>query len=182
MLFRSFVARRKTVQNVTHNDVIFIAYSNTSKEKIGEPPLGEGAPRGIIAPEVANNAVTGGATIPLLTLGIPGDTVTAVLLGALMIQNVAPGPFFILENGSMFATIIISLMLGNLLSLTFRRPRALRRLRKSKRLRSFSSVKILLSVCIIPRLVDSAARPIPLTRSEERRVGKECRSRWSPYH
>lgn len=97
----------------------WIAYSNTSKEKIGEPPLGEGAPRGIIAPEVANNAVTGGATIPLLTLGIPGDTVTAVLLGALMIQNVAPGPFFILENGSMFATIIISLMLGNLFILIF---------------------------------------------------------------
>lgn len=91
----------------------WIAYGGAPLHKEGEPDLGQGAPRGIIAPEVANNAVTGGATIPLLTLGIPGDTVTAVLLGALMIQNVTPGPFFVLENGAMFSVIIVSLMLGN---------------------------------------------------------------------
>lgn len=97
----------------------WIAYSGAGKDVKGEPPLGQGAARGIIASEVSNNAVTGGATIPLLTLGIPGDTVTAVLLGALMIQNVTPGPFFILENGPMFSVIIISLMLGNLSLLIF---------------------------------------------------------------
>ena len=97
----------------------WIAYSGVPEHKPGEPDLGEGAPRGIIAPEVANNAVTGGATIPLLTLGIPGDTVTAVLLGALMIQNVTPGPFFVLENGAMFSVIIVSLMLGNAFLLFF---------------------------------------------------------------
>ena len=94
----------------------WIAYSDAARSgnPPGEPPLGQGAPRGIIAPEVANNAVTGGATIPLLTLGIPGDTVTAVLLGALTIQNVTPGPFFILENGDLFAQIILILMFSNL--------------------------------------------------------------------
>lgn len=97
----------------------WIAYSDVARSRNppDEPPLGQGAPRGIIAPEVANNAVTGGATIPLLTLGIPGDTVTAVLLGALMIQNITPGPFFIIENGHLFAQIIIILMFSNLFML-----------------------------------------------------------------
>ncbi|MCB1813515.1 MAG: tripartite tricarboxylate transporter permease, partial [Candidatus Competibacteraceae bacterium] len=54
-----------------------------------------GSVPGVIAAETANNAVTGGALIPMLTLGIPGDTVTAVLIGALLIQGIEPGPFFI---------------------------------------------------------------------------------------
>ena len=94
----------------------WISYSEAGREKPHpeEPPLGQGAPAGIIASEVANNAVTGGAMVPLLTLGIPGDTVTAVMLGALAIQNVTPGPFFILERGDLFAGIIWILVLCNL--------------------------------------------------------------------
>lgn len=94
----------------------WISYAEASREKAhpDEPPLGEGSPSGIIAAEVANNSVTGGAMVPLLTLGIPGDTVTAVMLGALAIQNVTPGPFFILERGDLFASIIWILMLCNL--------------------------------------------------------------------
>lgn len=53
--------------------------------------VGTGSVEGVVAPEVANNAVTGGALIPVLTLGIPGDAVTAVLLGALMVKGVVPG-------------------------------------------------------------------------------------------
>jgi putative tricarboxylic transport membrane protein len=71
--------------------------------------------RGVIASETANNAVTGGALVPLLTLGIPGDTVTAVLIGALLIQGIDPGPFFIFENGSLFAQILLLLLVSNLL-------------------------------------------------------------------
>lgn len=94
----------------------WISYSEAAREKPhpDEPPLGEGSPAGIIACEVSNNAVTGGAMVPLLTLGIPGDTVTAVMLGALAIQNVTPGPFFILERGDLFASIIWILLLCNL--------------------------------------------------------------------
>lgn len=94
----------------------WISYSEAAREKPHpeEPPLGQGAPAGVIASEVANNAVTGGAMVPLLTLGIPGDTVTAVMLGALAIQNVTPGPFFILERGDLFAGIIWILLLSNL--------------------------------------------------------------------
>ncbi|MDR1658915.1 MAG: tripartite tricarboxylate transporter permease [Desulfovibrio sp.] len=84
-----------------------------------EAPLGEGAPRGVIASEVANNAVTGGAMIPLLTLGIPGDTVTAILLGALTIQNITPGPLFIVEHGDLFVLIVGILMLSNIWLLLF---------------------------------------------------------------
>ncbi len=57
-----------------------------------ETPFGEGHPEGISAPEAANSALTGGALIPMLILGIPGDPVTAVMLGALIIQGLTPGP------------------------------------------------------------------------------------------
>lgn len=57
-----------------------------------EVPFGQGHPEGISAPEAANSALTGGALIPMLILGIPGDPVTAVMLGALIIQGLAPGP------------------------------------------------------------------------------------------
>ena len=76
-------------------------------------PQEHGDPRGIIAAETANNAVTGGALIPLLTLGIPGDTVTAVLIGALLIQGVDPGPFFIIEKADLFAQILLILLFAN---------------------------------------------------------------------
>ncbi len=98
----------------------WISYSEAARADCpDEPPLGQGAPRGIVASEVANNAVTGGAMVPLLTLGIPGDTVTAILLGALTIQNVAPGPLFILQHGKLFILIVGILMLSNLWLLLF---------------------------------------------------------------
>lgn len=56
-----------------------------------------------MATEASNNAVTGGALIPLLTLGVPGDTVTAVLLGALMIQGLTPGPMLLTEHYDLVA-------------------------------------------------------------------------------
>lgn len=74
---------------------VFLAYERA--KKVTHAPgskldkVGEGNIEGVVAPEVANNAVTGGALIPVLTLGIPGDAVTAVLLGALLIKGVVPG-------------------------------------------------------------------------------------------
>lgn len=98
----------------------WVGYAEAARARCpDEPPLGEGAPRGVIASEVANNAVTGGALVPLLTLGIPGDTVTAILLGALTIQNVAPGPLFIVQHGNLFILIVGILMLSNLWLLLF---------------------------------------------------------------
>ncbi|WP_119462311.1 tripartite tricarboxylate transporter permease [Rhodospirillaceae bacterium SYSU D60014] len=94
----------------------WISYGEAARSTRDER-LGEGVPAGVIAPETANNAVTGGALVPLLTLGIPGDTVTAVLLGAFLIQGIDPGPFFMVTNGDLFALILLILVAANILIL-----------------------------------------------------------------
>src|SRR5699024_11547250 len=77
----------------------FVAY-NEAKRVTKEPEkYGKGNIDGLAATESANSAVTGGALVPLLTLGIPGDVITAVLLGALMIQGLTPGPMLFVNNG-----------------------------------------------------------------------------------
>lgn len=70
----------------------FIAYAEARRTSPRRDKLGTGEPDGIVAPESANNAVTGSALVPTLALGIPGDPVTAVMLGSLIIQGVTPGP------------------------------------------------------------------------------------------
>jgi len=79
--------------------------------------IGEGVPEGLAAPEAANNAVTGGATIPMLTLGIPGDGSTAIMLGALMLFGLQPGPLFFRESPDMAYGILIALGVANLTTL-----------------------------------------------------------------
>ena len=91
----------------------WIAYGEAVRKK-PQTDSENGDPRGVIAAETANNAVTGGALIPLLTLGIPGDTVTAVLIGALLIQGIDPGPFFIVESGDLFVQILVILLVANI--------------------------------------------------------------------
>lgn len=88
----------------------WIAYGQSGSAQATDAEAG--SIRGIIASESANNAVTGGALVPLLTLGIPGDTVTAVLIGALLIQGIDPGPFFIFENSDLFAQILVILFVA----------------------------------------------------------------------
>ena len=75
--------------------------------KKNEVPFGEGTPEGIAAPESANKAIVGGALIPLLTLGIPGDAGTALLLGALMLQGITPGPLLFTSQGEKVYTCLL---------------------------------------------------------------------------
>lgn len=82
--------------------------------KKNEVPFGEGTPEGIAAPESANNAIVGGALIPLLTLGIPGDAGTALLLGTLMLQGITPGPLLFTNQGEKVYTIIVGLFMANI--------------------------------------------------------------------
>ena len=89
-----------------------IGYDQAKKSSKEPEKLGTGQPEGIIGPECANNAVTGGALIPLLALGIPGDPVTAILLGALMIQGLQPGPLLFQENPVVVQGIYISVILS----------------------------------------------------------------------
>ena len=76
--------------------------------------FGDGAEEGIIAAETANNAGTVGALVPLITLGIPGSVITAVLLGAMVIHNLNPGPLLFAENPEVAHTIIAGALAGNL--------------------------------------------------------------------
>lgn len=84
-----------------------------------EVPFGQGAKEGLVAPEAANNAAVGGAYIPMLTLGIPGDAVTAVFIGALFIHGLNPGPLLLVENPSIFWFTVGNLTLANLCVLVF---------------------------------------------------------------
>lgn len=81
--------------------------------------FGQGAEEGVVAPEAANNAAVGGAYIPMLTLGIPGDAVTAVLIGALYVHGLKPGPMLMIETPHLFWFTVGNLMLANLALLAF---------------------------------------------------------------
>lgn len=83
-----------------------------SKGKLDIP--GTGCLEGVIAPEVANNAVTGGALIPALSLGIPGDSATAVLIGALMIKGVTPGFALFSQNMPLVYAIFVTVIMANI--------------------------------------------------------------------
>jgi putative tricarboxylic transport membrane protein len=92
----------------------FISYDYAKKLSATPERFGNGAPEGIAAPEAANNAVTGGALIPMMTLGIPGDPVTAILIGALLVHGLAPGPLLFLERGDFAYGIIFSFFWANI--------------------------------------------------------------------
>jgi putative tricarboxylic transport membrane protein len=72
-----------------------------------------------VAPESANNAAVGGAYVPMMTLGIPGDAVTAVIIGALYIHGLKPGPMLMIETPHLFWFTVGSLVLANLFLLVF---------------------------------------------------------------
>jgi putative tricarboxylic transport membrane protein len=77
--------------------------------------FGSGEPSGVIASEAANNALTGGALIPLLSLGIPGDSTTAVLIGAFTLQGIQVGPLFIANNPLVWNSILFSVLCTNII-------------------------------------------------------------------
>ena len=74
--------------------------------------FGTGIPEGVVAAEAANNAAVGGALVPMLSLGIPGDPQTAILIGALMINGLAPGPMLFLTRPDLISTIYLSNVLS----------------------------------------------------------------------
>jgi putative tricarboxylic transport membrane protein len=99
------------------NIATFIAYNEAKRFSKKPEEYGTGIYEGIIAPESCNNAVVGGAQIPLLTLGIPGSAPAAVLLGALMIHGLRPGFKLFSEHGNIVFTYMIGLFLSNVILL-----------------------------------------------------------------
>ena len=92
-----------------------LAYSVAKNSSKHPEEFGHGAKAGIIASETANNAVTGGALIPLLSLGIPGDAGTAIFLAALTLHGIAPGPLVFTKNGNDIYAIFAALIVCNIL-------------------------------------------------------------------
>lgn len=98
--------------------------SYTVEQRITKEPerFGKGAIEGVAAPETANNAATGGALIPMLTLGVPGSGTTAVLLAVFTIYGIDPGPRLMTDNADIIWTIIASLYISNVLLLMLNLP------------------------------------------------------------
>ncbi|MFL9828412.1 tripartite tricarboxylate transporter permease [Rhodoplanes sp. SY1] len=100
----------------------FIAY-NLEKRVCKHPErLGTGDIRGVANPESANNAASGASLVPLLTLGLPGGGATAVMLGALMMLDITPGPLMFEKHGAIVWTLIASMYVGNTLLLLLNWP------------------------------------------------------------
>ena len=93
----------------------WVGYNEAKRFSKNPEKFGTGCIEGVAAPEAANNAVTGGALIPLLVLGIPGSAVTAVLLGGLMIQGLVPGRDLFTTHAVTTYSVIIGLIVANLL-------------------------------------------------------------------
>lgn len=100
----------------------FVSYAAEKKLARGGTPFGEGALAGVTGPESSNNAAAQTSFIPTLTLGLPGDVTMALMLGALMIHGVTPGPHMIAEHPTLFWALIASMWLGNLMLLFLNLP------------------------------------------------------------
>jgi putative tricarboxylic transport membrane protein len=102
----------------------FAAYTIEKKTKLraGEVPFGQGNIRGVAAPESANNAGSQTSFIPLLTLGIPPNAVMALMVGAMTIHNIQPGPQVMTSNPELFWGLIASMWIGNLMLVILNLP------------------------------------------------------------
>jgi len=92
----------------------FAAYSIEKKVSRNRAQFGKGAIEGVAAPESANNAGAQTSFIPMLTLGIPSNPVMALMVGAMIIQGIQPGPSVITEQPALFWGIVVSMWIGNL--------------------------------------------------------------------
>lgn len=90
-----------------------ISYGTQKQLSKNPDQMGKGAPEGIAASDSANNAASGGAMLTMLSLGIPGDALTAILLGALVVHGVQPGPLLFDNEPTLVSAIFISLLLAN---------------------------------------------------------------------
>jgi len=92
----------------------FLAYAETKRTSKDPSRFGKGAPEGVAAAQAAENGSTGGDLLPMLTLGVPGDAATAVLMGALTIHNLQPGPMLFQERPDLVHQIFAGMISANL--------------------------------------------------------------------
>ena len=99
-----------------------VAYGTEKRVSDREGTFGTGDPKGLAAPEASNNAAAGGAMVPMLTLGIPGSGTTAILLGALLLFQVTPGPLMFEQRPEIAWGLIASMYIGNVALLVINLP------------------------------------------------------------
>ncbi|SDH86013.1 tripartite tricarboxylate transporter permease [Alteribacillus bidgolensis] len=112
-----------------------VAYATAKNQSKTPEKFGKGTPEGVVASESANNAAVGGALVPLMALGIPGDTVTAMLIGGLVIHGIQPGPLFFSQNTDIVYGIFAALIIANIAMIIF----------------LFYGMKIFIKILSIPR-------------------------------
>ena len=95
-----------------------LSYFEARRSAKDPSSFGKGDPRGIIAAEAANNSVSGGALVPLLALGIPGDAVTAIILGVFIVHGVFPGPSLFMDRPDLVNGIMVAMLLINVIIMT----------------------------------------------------------------
>lgn len=95
----------------------FISYAEGRRSSPNGANYGKGEPDGIVSSEAANNAVTGGALVPTMALGIPGDAITAVMLATLTLHGITPGPRLVEDNPTLIGAIFLGFFVINLLLL-----------------------------------------------------------------
>ncbi len=125
-----------------------LAYDQAKKYSKEPEKFGTGTVDGIVAPESANNATAGGALIMMMALGIPGDIVTAVMLGALLIHDVVPSPTFITEQPTIAYAIFIAFFLANFTMLAMQ-SLTLRGFVAVTRVRMYMLASIILFYCAL---------------------------------
>ncbi len=115
----------------------FVGY-NVARNIAKEPEkFGTGSVEAISGPEGGNNGVTGGAMIPMLTLGVPGDAVTAIMIGALTIQGLTPGPMLFESNKVLVYTIFLGMLIANTLMCLF----------------GFAGIRLFTKVLSVPKVI-----------------------------
>jgi putative tricarboxylic transport membrane protein len=115
----------------------FISYDMERRFSKHPELFGTGLPEAIAATESSNSGTTGGTLIPLLTLGIPGDSNTAVMLGAFMVHNLIPGPLLFVQHAATVNTIFIGFMIANVMMLAL----------------GFSGIPLFVKIVQIPRKI-----------------------------
>ncbi len=113
----------------------FVAYDQARRLSKTPEKFGTGHDEGVVASESSNNAMTGGAIIPMITLGVPGEAAAAVLMGGLMIQGLRPGPLLFTDQADIVYGIFIALFLANIFMMLFQ----------------FVGIKLFVKVLAVPR-------------------------------
>lgn len=136
------------IPGVSHVVSTFVAYAVEKRVARDPSRFGRGAIEGVAGPETANNATTGTAMIPLLVLGVPSIPATAILLSALMIHGIQPGPMLLVERADVFWGFVASMYVGNAILLLLNVP-LVGLFVSLLRIPYFALAPVIVSICVI---------------------------------